>query len=263
MEIINEESNKPRRIKGMGFGVLMIVIGTVLLGLNFGLINESLRWVFFSWPSLIILVGIMHMVKKHQIIWGVLWVIVGFFFLLPKIVRAFPDFFPNGIAENFTSAYWPVLFIFFGLVVVLNKYFFPVKEWRNKIETKFQHHHDYHRQAYGYKRSGAFEKNSIFGGGEHIILDPEFKGGEINSVFGGLTLDLRRTNLPEGETVLDMNAVFGGVTLFIPGNWFVETRVDAVFGGFEDKRFIQEPIDKSRKLIIVGSCVFGGGEILS
>ena len=93
------------------------------------------------------------------------------------------------------------------------------------------------------------------------MLDPVFKGGELNAVFGGLTLDLRRTNLAEGETHLEVNAVFGGITIFVPSEWLIETHLDTVFGGFQDNRMPKEPLDPTRKLIIVGSCVFGGGEI--
>ena len=111
------------------------------------------------------------------------------------------------------------------------------------------------------KSPEGFSKNSVFGGGDHIVLDPVFKGGELNAVFGGLTLDLRRTNLPEGETHLEVNAVFGGITIFVPSDWLIETHLDTVFGGFQDNRMPKEPLDSTRKLIVVGSCVFGGGEI--
>ena len=94
------------------------------------------------------------------------------------------------------------------------------------------------------------------------MLEPDFKGGEINAVFGGLTLDLRHTNLAEGTSRLEVNAVFGGVTVIIPNDWFVETNIDAVFGGFEDKRQIKVTnYNSERKLVITGACVFGGGEL--
>ncbi len=80
-------------------------------------------------------------------------------------------------------------------------------------------------------------------------------------MFGGITLDLRKTNLPVGETGLEVNAVFGGVTILVPNDWYVETHVDAIFGGFEDKRMPMEPADTTRKLILHGACVFGGGEL--
>lgn len=256
METLTNNSYRSGKLRGLGFGIILILIGGVLLGINFGYIPEAFKGIIFSWPSLIILVGILHMRRKHQIAWGSIWIIVGFFFLVPKIVRAFPASFP-GIGENFAAVYWPLLLICAGLIFIVFKFLIPENEyvlfWKNKIH----HHNRIHT-----KPGENFEKNSVFSGGEHIILDEQFKGGEVNSVFGGLTLDLRRTALPEGDTYLELNAVFGGVTLYIPGDWVVITQIDAVFGGFEDKRRILEPVDNTRRLIIKGSCVFGGGEII-
>ena len=76
-----------------------------------------------------------------------------------------------------------------------------------------------------------------------------------------ITLDLRHTNLPVGETILEINAVFGGIAILVPSDWYIETHLDSVFGGFKDSRDPQDPTDKTKKLVIVGSCVFGGGEL--
>jgi len=256
METINK--NNRHRSKGISVGIILILVGIVLLGTNFGWIPPVFKGLIFSWQALVIVVGLYHLTRRHQIAWGSLWVLVGTFFLLPKIIRAFPESFPVGIADNFTALYWPILFILGGIAIVAQKYLFPAGKWRSNWENRFPGNY-----SKTYSSSNNFEKNSIFGGVEHIILDPEFKGGEINAIFGGLTLDLRRTALPVGETKLELNAVFGGVTLLIPGDWNVDSRIDAILGGFEDKRRIIEPIDTDRKLVIIGACVFGGGEILS
>ena len=111
------------------------------------------------------------------------------------------------------------------------------------------------------RRNGGFEKNSVFGSGEHIVLESEFEGGELNAVFGSLTIDLRKTSIKEGITHLEVNSVFGSVTIFLPQDWLIETNVDAVFGGFEDQRRQDKNIDMNRKLVITGACVFGGTEL--
>lgn len=255
MKIIN--SNARLFSRGLGIGIVLILIGIILLGINFGWIPAAYKSIIFSWPSILILIGIAQITRKHQIAWGSMWILAGIFFLTPRIVKAFPEAFPNIVAENFAAAYWPVLIIVAGALIIFHKFLFPGGKW-------FTQWHQYSiNHSKTYSSSTNFEKNSIFGSGEHIILDKEFQGGEANSVFGGMTLDLRRTNLPIGATKLEINAVFGGITLYIPGDWNVETRVDSVFGGFEDKRRITEPVDTERKLIIVGTCVFGGGEIVS
>ncbi len=250
--------------KGLGFGLLLMLIGIIFLGLNFGFIPHELRHVLISWPMLLIVIGIGNFFKRHPFS-GTILIMVGSFFLIPRFIEAYPTSFP-GISDNFAHIYWPLLLIAAGVLIIMGKVIGPKwgwNDWNTEWQQK-QHKHEYrrHKQQYNsnYNEDG-FSKNSVFGSGDHIVLDPEFKGGELNAVFGGITLDLRRTNLQEGETHLDMNAVFGGITIYVPVDWYVETRLDAVFGGFQDNRIPKEPIDKTRKLIISGSCVFGGGEL--
>ena len=239
--------------KGLGFGMLLMLVGVLFLAFNFGLIPFPLKSVIFSWQMLLIFIGLVNLTKR-KLISGVILIFVGGFFIIPKV---FPV-----IGDQFIHIYWPLLLIGAGIVILLQRIFRP--DWGfESWQSKMNHHAHHHRQKYEkweYNPDG-FSKNSIFGSGEHIVLDPEFKGGELNAIFGGLTLDLRRTNLPVGETKLDVNAVFGGITIFVPADWLVETHLDAVFGGFKDNRMPKEPLDASRKLIITGSCVFGGGEI--
>lgn len=245
--------------KGLGFGIVLVLIGVLFLGFNFGLLPEQLKKVVFTWPMILIAISIVHFFKR-KIFSGIMLAVIGSFFLIPKIVYAYPDYFP-GVDASFTHTFWPLLLIAAGIVMILSKLFGP--KWGF---NEFNHSNQQHKKCNSHYSKyagnpGSFSKNSVFGAGEHIVLDPEFKGGELNAVFGGITLDLRKTNLPEGDTRLEMNAVFGGITVLVPNNWLVETHLDAVFGGFEDKRFKVDSIDTSRKLVITGACVFGGGEL--
>lgn len=260
----NEVKNSFRSgyTKGLGFGLLLMLAGVVFLGFNFGLIPHELRHVIISWPMLLIFIGVVNYFKRH-IFSGTILVLIGSFFIIPRFIEAYPASFP-GIHGDFTHIYWPLLLIAAGILLITGRIFGPkwgFNEWNHHHDPKYRHHHHHKYSSEWQGRNEGFSKNSVFGSGEHIVLDPEFKGGEMNAVFGGITLDLRKTNLPVGETRLDINAVFGGVTIFIPNDWFVETHMDAVFGGFQDNRLPVEPTDKTRKLIITGSCVFGGGEL--
>lgn len=243
--------------KGLGFGLLLMLLGVLFLGFNFGLIPNELKWVIFSWPMLLVFIGVVNLFKRH-IYSGVVLVLVGGFFLFPRIIHTYPENFP-GFDGNFAHIYWPLLLVAAGVLLIVSK--LSGSKWGFAEFNEKNHHHYHHHQSKYVHSSDGFSKNSIFGSGEHIVLDPEFKGGEMNAVFGGITLDLRKTNLAEGETRLDINAVFGGVTIFVPGEWYVEIHLDTVFGGFEDKRMLKEPLDTTRKLVITGACVFGGGEL--
>ena len=266
----NEVKNSFRSgyTKGLGFGLFVMLIGIVFLGLNFGYIPHELRHVIISWPMLLIFIGIVNFFKT-KFFSGTILIMIGSFFIMPHIIEAYPAYFP-GISGHFTHIYWPLLLIAAGILIILGKLVSPkwgCNDWKGEWHHR-NHRHDYRRYRHQYRNTSnwsdnpeGFSKNSVFGSGDHIVLDPEFKGGEMNAVFGGITLDLRRTNLSEGETHLDINAVFGGITIFVPSEWNVVTHLDAVFGGFQDNRLPKEPTDKTRKLIITGSCVFGGGEI--
>jgi predicted membrane protein len=257
----NEVKNSFRSgyTKGMGFGLVLLLIGVLFLGYNFGIISYNVKEVIFSWPMLLILIGVSNLFRRH-LISGVVLILVGGFFLIPRVVP--------GLDGQFIHLYWPLLLIGAAIVILLQRIVNPrwgFESW-GRDWHKYDHHHHHshhydHSKWAGNTSTDGFSKNSIFASGDHIVLDPEFKGGELNAVFGGITLDLRRTNLPEGETRLDVNAVFGGITIFLPSDWYVETNLDAVFGGFQDNRLPKEPLDTSRKLIITGSCVFGGGEL--
>jgi predicted membrane protein len=245
--------------KGLGFGLTLMMIGVLFLGFNFGILPEKLKWIVFSWQMLLIFIGVINLFKRH-LVSGVILTTIGTFFIIPRVIETYPQLFP-GFNGDFTQVYWPLLLIVAGILIILGKIFGPKwgYEWANK-QYHHHHHHD-HYSKWENRGDNTFSKNSVFGAGEHIVLDPVFKGGELNAVFGGITLDLRKTTLAEGDTVIDINAVFGGVTILVPETWLVEMHLDAVFGGFEDKRYRVDDVDTSRKLIITGSCVFGGGEL--
>ncbi|MDR3651868.1 MAG: DUF5668 domain-containing protein [Paludibacter sp.] len=266
----NEEKSSYRSSypKGLGLGLVLMFIGIVYLGSNFGLIPFPLKDIIISWQMLLIFIGVVNLFRR-RLISGVVLIFVGSFFILPKV---FPF-----LDHNFQQNFWPLILIAVGVVIILQRVIHP-KYFNDFWNSEWQHHHyhrNHHYRNHRYSKwesnksedyskwanAGGFSKNSVFGSGEHIVLDPEFKGGELNAVFGGITLDLRRTNLPVGETVLEVNAVFGGITIYVPVDWFVETHLDAVFGGFQDNRMPKEPLDTTKKLIITGSCVFGGGEL--
>ncbi|HRZ97107.1 MAG TPA: LiaF-related protein [Paludibacter sp.] len=242
---------------GLGFGLVLMLIGITFLGFNIGIIPLKLKPVIFSWQMLLILLGVLNFFKRH-LVSGTVLILVGVFFIIPKLVAISPYF--SNLDYNFTQLYWPMLLIVAGGLIIFSRTFAP-KWW--KTEWK-DHKHIFGDNTENYKYTyteGGFSKNSVFGSGSHIVLDPEFKGGDLNAVFGGITLDLRKTNLPEGSTILEVNAVFGGVTIYVPNDWFVDIHVDAVFGGFEDTRFNTQIADNTRKLILRGACVFGGGEL--
>ncbi len=234
------------------FGSVLMLVGLLFLGFNFGIIPQKLRWIIFSWQMLLILIGLVQLTKKN-VFSGLTLLIIGSFFLMPRLITTFPDVFPV-LNPDFASVFWPVLLIAAGLLIVSQRLLCPKKHC---------HHDRHHRKNYRKvtQSDSEFEKNTIFGKSEYIVLDPEFKGAELNAIFGEIKFDLRKTTLPEGDTHLDVNSVFGGIVVFVPQDWNIEIQIDPVFGGYKDYRMPVESPDPKRRLIITGACVFGGAEI--
>lgn len=254
MENQMNNSHRPRH-KGVGFGLFLLLLGFYFLGVNYNILPSGLNEVLFNWPMILVVIGAVK-VARGRIFHGATIFTVGAFFMIPHL-------FPGTDVHQI----WPILLILIGIYVIFHRLF-------GKHDAGHEWHSHWKKEKFGrtdFDFSQArpdfpngeknFSKNSVFGSIEHIVLDPEFKGGELNAVFGGIVLDLRRTTLPIGESILEVNAVFGGVTIYVPSDWVVQTHLDSVFGGFQDKRRLSEQLDHSRKLIIVGSVVFGGGEI--
>ena len=250
--------HRPLRKKIPFLGILLILTGVLFIGINVGLLPPNFGHILISWQMLIILFGIAHLFGK-KFLSASFFIFVGMFFIVPRVAEVFPEQL-SCIPDNFLSLYWPVLLVATGILILLHRIVIPHKHHKFCMPN---HESPFSHQKFHRKGKSGFEKKAVFGDVKHIILDPVFTSGEVNAVFGGITLDLRKTSLPEGETILDVNAVFGGVIIFVPEDWYVESRVDSVFGGFKDSRIppSEESIDKSRKLIITGSCVFGGGEL--
>jgi hypothetical protein len=267
-----------------GFGFLLIIIGVLLLFTRLQVIPTPYVDVILSWPMLLLFFGVLSLFRL-RIVNAILFLSVGTFFMIPEIAKI-PNNFIGTIPANFTALYWPVLLIIAGVLIVVIRLLFPKSHVF--FGPRFHRHH-FHRHGHQFNREfsrkhghefyGEFSRKRdfcyngngrvnqstvFFRSGENIVLDPEFTGGEITCVFGESTLDLRKTNLKEGQTRLEIEVVFGSAIIYVPKNWNVQLNVESVFGGFVDKRSIlsdEENNDTTKTLIIVGSCVFGGGEL--
>ena len=261
MEDIQNTYHSPKR-HGIVIGIILIALGTLFLLFNFGVLEGSFKSVVFSWQMLLIIFAVV-MLFYHHYFSGTLLMLTGIFFIIPRLVKACPESF-GWLGDNFTSVYWPALLIVVGILIIL-KLFLPssakATHYRIYADSYSPRQRGRCRRRSG--ENGHFEKNTVFGALEEIILDPVFKGGDLNCVFGSIMLDLRKTTLAEGDTELEINVAFGGVTLFVPDNWNVELHTNSFMGGFADSRKPSSEIDYSRKLILIGSFAFSGGEIKS
>ena len=252
---------KDKKMTGCAlFGLLIVAIGVLFLAINLGWLDSGLRQIVFSWPMIFIAFAIISLTPMSmRSYWQTaLWTVLGVFFLLPRIASVYPEMLP-GIDGDFARNYWPVLLILFGIGVILYILFGKKRFFWTK---KYSADGDYSWSSEKIEGTGGvYVRDVMFNGHDDIFLEPVFRGGNIDVLFGGVKLDLRKTTLPEGSALLDIDVLFGGVEITVPENWVVVSKADVLFGGVVDKRSQIVQDDQSRKLIIKTDALFGGVEI--
>jgi predicted membrane protein len=238
---------------GITFALLVVGTGCLLLCLNGGILPIAWKVFLISWPMLLFVLGCAGLSRVHYIS-GIILMTIGTFFLVPRFSGIFPEI---SFDEQFQSTWWPIFIIIGGLLII-----FSILVKPRRCSQKHAHHggdwENNHVTTQDENYDGKISYKFVFNGTEQVILDPVFKGGTIETIFGGMVLDLRRTALLEGETFLSIKTVFGGVEIKAPDDWYIEMRSESVFGGIADERFKNQEIDHTKKLIIFANAVFGG-----
>ena len=233
------------------WGGLVLLAGVLYLLFNIGALPLVWKPIILSWQMLLILIGIIHITRRHYF-GAVLFTAIGVIFLLPQLSVVFGFTYSSTLLH---SIIWPLVIILVGVLMITHI---------SHHDCNCDHHHchgnHHHRGIHKGNNDGRIDYNLIMNGVDEIFLDPVFRGGEINIIMSGVKLDLRKTTLPEGETGLKVDSIMGGVSLFIPENWCVEVRSDSLLGSFYDNRSSNgKYVD--RKLVIDSNLILSGGEI--
>lgn len=216
-----------KKISTVIVGIVFIVVG-VIVGLNsFGITNIN---IFFDgwWTLLIIIPAINGLVTNEEKTGSIIWLIIGIALLL-----GCQDLISFEILWKLTL---PVILVFIGLSIVFNN-----------------------NGKKGSKDTDDNEYCACFSGQTIKYDGKDFKGAEVNAIFGGITIDLTNAKVKDGA-VIDATAVFGGVTILIPEDLKVEIKSTSVFGGVSDKTKNKEKKDKVT-LHVNGCSIFGGVDI--
>lgn len=264
-------------------GLLVIAAGVLLYLFNAGTLDPAYKKLVFSWQALLIALGFTCLFSRHKFGFGLLLMLAGGFFLASNSLCG------GFIAEN----KWTLLLIAGGVWIIghgifarrgMQKRMRDIEQFRSgmgphgegndprpdmgEISVEFhglscRHDHARHRGVHSRReQAGYIDRSYVFGGSKEKIDLTDFRGGEINCVFGGMELDLRGASLAEGTNILEIKSIFGGIVIYVPREWRVEVRQSAVFGKFTDNRPGSDPAqDNSRVLIIHATSVFGGGEL--
>ena len=219
-------------------GIIIVLAGAALLASNFTDYTYEIKRYILRWEMLLIGIGLIAIFTNESKGFGFIVLAVGTVFY----IRSFID-----IDFNFWQLFWPSMLIVIGLVIMF--------------------HHKSHRRIHSYSKSSVdvLDEVTVFGGTEKMIHSDNFQGGKITSIFGGQKLIFTKAKLASGQNVLELFAIFGGFELVIPEEWDIKVKITPVFGGFVDKR-ISSPQSSQKsdtELMIIGTVIFGGGEIKS
>ena len=241
-------------------GLMLLIVGGLLL-LNTLHLVVFPSW-FFTWPMLLIALGLFSGIRHH--FKGGFWILLilfGIFSLADNIN-------PSLNLDRFIA---PFIIIAIGLLFILRPKRSHWRRWKYEhranwdqsraIDENFSQ--DNNKESNFADRRDFIDITAVFGGVKKNILSKNFKGGDIVSFMGGSEINLSQANI-NGRVVIDTTNIFGGTKLIVPSSWDVQSDVTAIFGGVEDKRqIIGTNIDPNKVLVLDGTCMFGGIEIRS
>jgi len=279
-------------------GLIIIIIGFSMLTQTLGFIFHFPDWLF-SWPMWLILVGLIlgarNNFKKPS---SFILILIGCFFLSEEILDVslgkffWPAFIiilgcwliagrnkqrPNGPPDPFSGSRTapdnpdstPPFHTSYKQEVdwdkrVTNETESTIIEEDNG--SAFKAGPDAFKpesESYDKISEDYIDSVSIFGQVKKNIYSKNFKGGDIVNIMGGADINLIQADI-QFPVVLEVVQIFGGTTIIVPAHWKVNPEMTAIFGGVEDKRFINNiAVDNQKNLIIKGTSIFGGITIKS
>ncbi len=264
-----ERRGRIRNEKGRVWGGLfMLIVGAVLLLKVSGALLFP-GW-FFTWPVLLIAIGVFSGIKhRFRRVGWIIPIVIGSIFLAGEVT-------PGLHLEPYI---WPILLIAAGLFVIFrpkNRRCRPgsgpgggddLNDNKNSndetvVAATEGNTGNSDWQAASADRNDTIDATAVFGGVKKNVLSKAFKGGDITTFMGGAEINLTQADF-NGKAVIDCFNMFGGTKLIIPPDWEVQSDVVAIFGGIDDKRPPAANHTANKVLYLDGTCLFGGLEIKS
>lgn len=222
------------------FGAFIVAVGVFALLDNLHLFDARLVQPF--WPLVFVAIGAIKLSNASRpgsYIAGGTLVAVGAGMTLQNL----------GLFHFEWHQLWPLALIFLGINVI-TRGFGPRGDGTCQMtpgRREERVEHGSRVDAYA-TLSGVVLKND----------SPEFTGGVVSAVMGGVEIDLRQANIVS-EASLHLSVIMGGVEIRVPREWSVVLNGSPILGGIEDKTV--PPMMPGKRLVIEGSVIMGGVEI--
>jgi hypothetical protein len=185
-------------------GLVLIAVGLILTLDAAGILRtQGLgRW----WPLLLIGVGLVKVQQPRedgQRAAGVAYLMLGGLFQLTSVLA-------------FSSS-WTLLMVALGVFLLWQGIEGPAAPGVTISESPY------------------LSDMALIGHLKRSHQSPNFRGGSVTSVMGGVELDLRKATIAGGTAHMDVVAFWGGIEIKVPPTWTVDGTVVPVMGAFENK----------------------------
>lgn len=222
------------KISNALWGIVFIVIG-VIIGLN--AMNITAINLFFKgwWTLFIIIPCFIDLFKDHHKTGNIIGLIIGVLLLLG--CQGYISF------MIISKMILPIILIGIGVSIL----------FKDGINSQIR------KEMKKLERNKEEELYATFSGQNVNYDHEEFKGANVNAVFGGFKCDLRNAYIKQ-SCIIDASAIFGGVTVYVPDSVNVRISSTSIFGGVSDKRK-NKTKDNEHTVYIHAICMFGGVEI--
>lgn len=221
------------KTKKILWGLLFIIIG-IIIGLNsLGITNIN---IFFDgwWTLFIIIPCFIGLFDNDSKTGNIIGLVIGITILLAT----------NNIIsfEIIGKLAIPFILVAIGISILFKETI------KSNITSKV---------AEG-KKNGLEYITATFSGQKVSKEDEEFKGANLDAVFGAVDLDLRGAKI-EKEAVIKASSIFGGIEIFVPEGVNIKVKSTPIFGGVSNK--VRNNKESTKIIYIDAFCMFGGVEI--
>ena len=215
------------------WGIALIAIG-VIIGMNsLGIANIN---IFFKgwWTLFIIVPCFIGLFDKENITSNFIGLVIGISLLLG--IRDVIEF------KILSKLFIPFILVSIGISIVFSE------KIKNNITSKIK----------SVEKNGLESICATFASQNINKANDNFKGANLDAIFGGIILDLKNANM-ENETVIKASSIFGGIDIILPSDVNVKVKSTPIFGGVSNK--IMNNNENNKVIYIEAFCLFGGIEI--
>ena len=219
-----------KRISSVLWGLILIAVGIGIVGAMAGAWEFHLF--FDGWWTLIFIIPAVLSIIEHGIrVGNTIGLVLGV-----ALLSCCQGWLPWEVLSRMLV---PTVMILIGGVMVF-KNLFHLNLGRVKVPNE--------------KR---MEELVVFSG-KNLVIQNEFYGMNAESVFGGLTIDLRGAQITENISI-DALTVFGGVDILLPANVSAKVSDLSLFGGCSNSRNYNPA--EGPTVYINATALFGGVEV--